>query len=142
MQREISSDVKRGSLVTPFQGVGKYPAVDKIASDFYQANLKVKKIRRLAEWGIYNMDTARYIPETLDLVFREMIEKIMTIEQPADTTYSNKEVLDFELILDNKYYTNLKSLYLCSPIRFRKLSNAPHNLNADIDPVNKFLLPG
>ena len=31
-----------------------------------------------------------------------MLEKVMTIEQPAGTSYKDKEVLDFELILDNK----------------------------------------
>ena len=108
MQWEISNDVKIGSSVMPFQSVGKSPAVDKTASDFDNANLKVKKIRRLIEWGIYNADIACYIPGMLDLVFQGMIEKIMTIEQPADTTYSDKEILDFELILDNNYYTNLK----------------------------------
>ena len=81
---------------------------------------------------------APYIPRTLDLVFQGMIEKIMTIEQPADTTYSDKEILDFELILDNNYYTNLKSLHLCFPIRFKKLSNIAHNLDVDIYPVNNF----
>ena len=121
MQWEISNDVKIGSSVMPFQSVGKSPAVDKTASDFDNANLKVKKIRRLIEWGIYDADIARYIPGMLDLMFQGMIEKIMTIEQPADTTYSDKEILDFELILDNDNYTNLKSLHLCFPIRFKKI---------------------
>ena len=58
-----------------------------------------------------------------------MIEKIMSIEHPADGTYSDKEVLDFELILDNNCYTNLKSLHLCFSIRFRKLPNAAQNLD-------------
>ena len=101
MQQEINDNVKMGSSVTPFQSVGKSPAVDKTASDFDNTNLKIKKIRRLIEWSIYDEDIARYIPGTLDLVFQGMIEKIMTIEQPPDTTYSNKEILDFELILDN-----------------------------------------
>ena len=96
--------------------------------------MKVNKIRRLIE-----RDIARYIPGTLDLVFQGMIEKIMTIEQTVETTYSDKEILDFELILDNNYYTNLKIIHLCFPIRFRKLSNAAHNLDADIYPVNNFL---
>ena len=73
-------------------------------------------------------------------MFQGMIEKIMTIEQPADTTYSKKEILDFELILYNNYYTNLKTLHLCFPIRFEKLSNIAHNLDADIYPVQIFLL--
>ena len=45
MQWEISDDVKIGSPVTSFQSVGKSPGVDKTASDFDNANLKVKKIR-------------------------------------------------------------------------------------------------
>ena len=121
MQREISDDIKIWSSVTPFQSVRKFPALDKTASDFDNANLKVKKIRRLIEWGIYNADIACYIPGMLDLVFQGMIEKIMAIEQPADKTYCDKEILNFELILDNNYYTNLKSLHLCFTTRFKKL---------------------
>ena len=117
----MSNNIKIGSSVTPFQSVGKSTTVDKTTSDFDNANLKVNKIRRLIEQGIYNTDIARYIPGTLDLVFQGMIEKIMTIEQPADTTYSDKEILDFELILDNNYYTNLNCLHLRFPIRFKKL---------------------
>ena len=70
----ISDDVKIGSLVTPFQSVGKSPAVDKTVSDFGNANLKVKKIRRLIECGVYDVNIARYIPGTLDLMFQEMID--------------------------------------------------------------------
>ena len=47
MQREISDDVKIGSSVTPFQSVGKSPAVDKTASDFDNANLKVRRLEDL-----------------------------------------------------------------------------------------------
>ena len=90
------------------------------------------------DWGIYDADIPRYIPGTLDLVFQGMVENIMNIEQPPDTTYSDKEILDFELILDNNYYTNLKRLHLCFPIRFRKLPKAAHNLDADIYTVNTF----
>ena len=52
MQPEISNDVKIGSLVMLFQSVEKSPAIDKTASDFDNANLKVKKIRKLIEQGI------------------------------------------------------------------------------------------
>ena len=80
MKWEISNDVKIGSSVLPFQSVGKSPAVDKTASDFDNAKLEVKKIRRLIERGIYDANNAHYIPGMLDLVFQGMIEKIMTIE--------------------------------------------------------------
>ena len=85
MQQEISDNVKIGSSVTPFQSFGKSLAVHKTALDFDNVNLKVKKIRRLIEQGIYDAGIALYIPGTLDFVFQGMIEKIMTIEQPADT---------------------------------------------------------
>ena len=71
-----------------------------------------------------------------------MIEKIMVIQQPADTVFSDEEILDFELILDNNHYTNLKTLHICIPIRFRKSTNAAKNLDADNYPVNNFLLTG
>ena len=121
MQQEISDNVKIeiGSSLTLFQSVGKSPSVDKTASHFGNANFKVKKIRRLIKQGIYDADIACYIPGMLDLMFKGMIEKSLTIEQPADTTHSDKEILDFKLVLDNNYYTNLKSLHLYFPIRFK-----------------------
>ena len=67
-----------------------------------------------------------------------MIEKIMTIDQPANPSYKDKEVLDFELILDNNFYSNLKSLHICFSIDFKKSSNTAANLDADIYLVNNF----
>ena len=64
----------------PFKSVEKSTAIDKMASDFDNTSLKVKKIRRLIEKGIYDVDIARYIPGTLDLVFQGMIERVKTIE--------------------------------------------------------------
>ena len=92
---------------TPFQSVGKLVAVDKTVSDFDNTKVKVKKIRRLTEHGIYDVDIARYIPGTLDSVFQGMIEKIKTIEYPADLLNRDKETLDFELILDKNYYITI-----------------------------------
>ena len=61
MQKDIADDVHIGQSVTPFQSVGK-----STASAFDNANLKLKKNRRLIEHGIYDAETARYIPGTLD----------------------------------------------------------------------------
>ena len=123
MQREIGHEVHIGDLVTPLKSVGKLDAFDKTASDFDNASLKVTKIRRLIEKGIYDAEIARYIPGTLDLVFQGKFEKVKAIEQPADTTFKDKETLDFVLILDKNYYANLKSLHICFLVKFKKLSN-------------------
>ena len=138
MQNDIADDVHTEQSVTPFQSLGKSAAVDKIASGFDNANLRVKKITRLIEHGIYDAEIARYIPGTLDLVFQGMMENIKTIEHPADLLYKDKETLDFELNLDENYYTNLKGLHICFPIRFRKLSNPAQDLDPNLLPINNF----
>ena len=74
----------------------------------WSRHFKVKTIRKLIEHGIYNANIARYIPGRLDLIFQGMTEKFKTIESPADTRYKDKEVSEFDLTLDNDYYTNLK----------------------------------
>ena len=112
--------------------------IEKNAFDFDNTNLKVEKIRKLIEHGIYDANIAGYIPGTLDLVFQGMIEKIKTVESPADRSYKDKEVLEFDLILDNDHYTNLKSLHLCFAIRFRKLSNGDQVILKTLIPVNNF----
>ena len=86
MLREIGDEVHIGELVTPFKSVGKLTGIHKTTSDFDNASLKAKKIRRLIEKEIYDADIARYIPGTLHLVFQGLIERVKTMEQPADTT--------------------------------------------------------
>lgn len=61
------------------------------------------------------------------------------MNQPAHTSYKDKENIDFELILDKNYNRNLNSLHLGFPIRFRKLSNATQDLDLNLLAVNNFL---
>ena len=96
----------------PFESVGGSSAIDRTASDFDNASLKIKKIKKLINTGEYDADVARYIPGTLDLAFQGMIYKISTIEQPAHLSYKDKEMLDFQLLLDKNYYTNLNSHHI------------------------------
>ena len=79
-----------------------------------------------------------YIPGTLDLVFQGMIDKLKTIEQPVHLSYKDKETLDFQLLLDKNQYTNLNSLHLWFPIRFRKLANPAANLEVALITVKNF----
>ena len=67
-----------------------------------------------------------------------MIEEIKTIESLADTIYKDKEVLEFDLTLDNDDYKNLKCLHLCFPIPFRRLSNPDQVLPGTLILVNNF----
>ena len=139
MQQGIGNEVHIGELVKPFKSVEKSAAIDKTASDFDNVSLKVKKNRRLIEKGIYDADIAHYTPRTLDLFFQGMIERVKLIEQLEDTTYKDKEALDFELIVGKNLNTNLKSLHICFPVKFKKLSNVAQDLDANLYLVNIFL---
>ena len=79
-----------------------------------------------------------YIPGTLNLVFQGVIDKRKAIEQLADTTNKDKEKLDFELILDKNNYTDLKSLQIRFPVKFKKFSNLAQDVDANFYPVNNF----
>lgn len=100
--KDIGDYVHIGHTVTPFKSIGKSGAVDKTASHFDNANLKVKMIKGLIQRRNYDADIAHYLPGTLDLVCQGMIQKIKIIEQPIDTAYKEKETLNFELILEKK----------------------------------------
>ena len=118
MQHKISNNVHLGQTVLAFDSVGGVSSIDRTASDFDTAREKVKKLKRFVDRGEYDADVARYIPGTLDLVYQGMIDKIKTIEQPANPSYKGKETFDFQLLLDKNQYTNLSSLHMCFLIRF------------------------
>ena len=128
MERQINDNIHLGNTV---ESVGKSSAINGTTSDFDNANQKVKKKKRLIDKGQYDVDIARYILGTLNLVFQGMLDKVTAIEQPAHLSYKDKETLDFQLLLDKNQYTNLNSLYICFPTRFRKLTSAAQNLADD-----------
>ena len=44
MQREIGTQVNMGKNVSAFESIGHVPSIDKTASDFDNADTKVKKL--------------------------------------------------------------------------------------------------
>ena len=130
MQREIRDNAHLGQTVSVFDSVDGVSSINRTASDFDTAREKVKKLN-----SRYN---TRYIPGTLDLVYQGMIDKIRTIEQPAHPSYKDNETFDFQLLLNKNQHTNLNSLHICFPIRFRKAANATAAIDATMAPVNNF----
>ena len=57
MQREIGNEVKIEDSVTPFKSVRKSPDIDNTASNFDNANLKVKIL-------IKNLSTSEFTMQT------------------------------------------------------------------------------
>ena len=72
-------------------------------------------------------------------MFQGILDKADTIEQPTHISYKDLETFDFVLLLNQNLYTNLNSLHLCFPIKFKKEANVALNLEKDVITVNNFL---
>ena len=117
----------------PYDSIGASSTINRTALNYRDAVDKVRKIRKLIETGTYDADVAKYIPDTLYLVFQGMLEDIDTREQPTHSLYRDMENLDFQILLTNNYYMNLNSMHLCFPIKIKKVTNR----NTDIDAARR-----
>ena len=140
MQRRISDEVQLGSTDSPFNAAGQSSSINRSASNFLNASEKVHKIKRLINTEEYDADLAKYIPGMLDLVYQQMIENIDTKEQVAHIFYKDMEMLEFQIMLSNEYYTNPNSIDICLPIKIKKVTNEANDIDYDLITVNNFFL--
>ena len=103
----------------------------------WQCKQKNWENKKNTKTGVFNADVACYMQECSIWFFQKLIQKLSTIKQPAYLSYKDKETLDFELILNKNYYTNMKSIHVCFLIRFRKSINATANLGEYITAVTQ-----
>lgn len=94
MEREISDDIEIANSFMLFQSIRKSPAVDKTASVFDKLNLNVKKKTHWT-WDLWCKYCLIHPWDARLTFFQGMIGKIKTVEQPANTSYKDKEVLEF-----------------------------------------------
>ena len=76
MQRKIETEINLGKTLFPFDSIGSSSVIDSTASKFLNANEKVQQIKKLIETGEYDVDIAKYILGTLELVYQGMLETL------------------------------------------------------------------
>ena len=76
MQRKTETEINLGKTLFSFDSIGSSSAIDSTASNFLNANEKVQQIKKLIETGEYDVDIAKYILGTLELVYQEMLETL------------------------------------------------------------------
>ena len=64
-----------------------------------------------------------------------MLEDIDTREKVADSSYTDMEQLDFQILLTDNYYINPNSIHICFSIKIKKETN--QNLDIDSDFIRK-----
>ena len=95
MKRDTGTEAEIDNTVSPFDSIGKSPAIDRSSSNYTNAKEKVQKIKQLISTGTYNADIGKHIPGTLDLVYQGMLEEIDTKGKAAHISYKDMEQLDF-----------------------------------------------
>ena len=91
MQRNISDKVFLRQNVSPFDNAARCDAIDRTASNYYDAKEIVQKIRELIKTGNYDADIAKCIPRVHKIKPQEMLEDIDTNEKVAHPSYKGRE---------------------------------------------------
>ena len=138
MQREISNRNTLGDTLNPIDDIRRSTAIDRTTSNYNDAKEKVQKICDLVKIGKYDADLAKYIPGVMDLAIQGMLDDIDTREKGAHPSYIDKEQLDFQILLTEKYYVNPANIHICFPIKIKNKSNNSSDIDDDIITVNNF----
>ena len=91
MQRNISDKVFLRQNVSPFDNAARCDAIDRTASNYYDAKEIVQKIRELIKTGNHDTDIAKCIPRVHKIKPQEMLEDIDTNEKVAHPSYKGRE---------------------------------------------------
>ena len=86
--------------------------------------------------GKYDADLAKYIPGLMDLAIQGMLDGIDTREKVVDSTYKDKEHIDFQVLLSENYYVNPSSIHI--QLKIKKKSNSTADFDDDLITVNNF----
>ena len=103
MQAARSNRVKLGENLNPIEDASGVDAVD-FSADIDNLIGKLDKLTDLYDTGKVNADMFRYIPGISKIMYQGQLDHIETKKSYAESTYTNKEMIEF----NPKY--NCKSL--------------------------------
>ena len=137
MQANVSNKVKLGQSLEPLQDATGVDSVD-FSADIDNLLKKLDKLSDLYERGRIDSDLLRYIPGMSKIMYQGQLDWIQTKKAYAASTYTEKQILEFNIELTKSHYKNFSNMVLCLPIIFRKNSNKAQAIDADMILVNNF----
>ena len=99
---------------------------------------KIEKLKKLYDGGKMDFNLIRYIPDLTDIAYRRQIYLIQTKRKCASETYTQKNNLEFEIILPLNEYANFNSMLLCLPINIKSKADNDNYVAAGTVSVNTF----
>ena len=71
-------------------------------------------------------DMMRYIPGLAKIFYQGQLDSIKTKKTCSSSTYTNKNILEFNINLTKNRYTNFSSMLLCLHIKIKKKHQCKH----------------
>ena len=137
MQAVQSNRVKLGENLNPLEDATGVDAVD-FSADLDNLISKLDKLADLYDSGKVDADLLRYIPGMSKIMYQGQIDWIETRRSYAASTYTDSQVLEFNIELTANHYINFSNMILCLPRSFRKKTNKSNAIDGDMIPVNNF----
>ena len=119
MQRNISNNVQLSQSSNPLKDAMGVESVDYLA-DFNNMLEKIDKLKILYNQGSMDSDMLKYISGLAKVFYQGQIDAVQTKKNYAASSYTDKEVLEFNVNLIKNHYTNFSSILLCLPIKILK----------------------
>ena len=137
MQSARSNRVKLGENLNPLEDATGVDAVD-FSADLDNLTNKLGKLAELYDTRKVDADLLRYIPGMSKIMYQGQIDWIETKKSYAASTYTDNQMMEFNIELTANHYVNFSNMVLCLPLTFRKNSNKQQAIDGDMIPVNNF----
>ena len=137
MQASVTNKPKVGQSLDPLEDALRFDSVD-FSADIDNLLKKLDKITDLYENGRIDSDLLRYIPGMAKIMYQGHIDWIQTKKAYAVSTYTDKQILEFNIELTKNHYMNSSKMVVCLPVVFRKVTNKTQAIDVDMIPVNNF----
>ena len=134
MQAAVLNRVKLRKPLDPLEDA---MCVD-FSADIENLLKKLDKINDLYENGRVDSDLLRYIPGMSKIMYQGQIDWIQTKKAYASSTYTDKQLLEFNIELTKNHYMNFSNMVVCLPVDFRKVTNKAQVIDADMIPAKNF----
>ena len=138
MQRNISDNVL-GQSLNPLKNSFGVESVD-CSADFNNMLNKLDKLKILYDRESVDADMMRYIPGLSKIFYQGQLDGVKTKKAYAISTYTDKNILEFNINLAKNHYTNFSSTLICLPVKILKNTNENANLHDDMITVNNFFM--
>ena len=115
--------------------------VDKVdySADLDNLYSKMDDFEKFFRTGKVSCNMLRYIPGLGKVGYQGQLHSAETKSKYADDTFKNKKVIEFNVLLTKRHYTNFQNDHLCFPLKIKLAADNNNNITEGVITVNNFV---